>query len=135
MLSDVVFSSLGALLCSSTIVYYIKRKRKAEDFYLVVITTALLNLLCLMLIFWTVQDMIAIKNGDFETESGNCNNTKFETSGRSHIEEIHIELNGKMIFGNFAEFDSVRLGDYPCKLEYIEQTMSLYSIEELSADD
>lgn len=81
MLSDVVFSSLGALLCSSTIVYYIKRKRKAEDFYLVVITTALLNLLCLMLIFWTVQDMIAIKNGDFETESGNCNITKFETSG------------------------------------------------------
>ncbi|WP_121299897.1 hypothetical protein [Planococcus citreus] len=95
-MADLVFASLGALLCSSTVVYYIKRK--AEDFYLVVITTALFGLLCLMLIFWTVQDMIAIKNGDFETESGNCSITKFETSGRTHIEEIHIELNGKVIF-------------------------------------
>ncbi|QFF98992.1 hypothetical protein PB01_09180 [Psychrobacillus glaciei] len=43
------------------------------------------------------EDYIAIKNKNFQTVSGQCVVTEFESTGRTTIHQLHVEINGLVV--------------------------------------
>lgn len=127
---DIIYALIGLIICTSLVIFFVKKKRGHKDFYFIVFTVSFFGILCLLLIIGGTEDYIAIKNKNFQTASGQCVVTEFESSGRTTIHEIHVEINGGLVvFGDFDDFSDVRQGNYPCTVKYIEKTRTMFSIK------
>lgn len=132
---DIIYVLLGLILCTSIVIYFVKKKRRHKDFYLVVITTTLFGLLCLILVIWETEDLIAIQNKNFKKASGQCVVTEFKTSGKTRLHELEVEINNKIyISGDFDDFKDVKQGTYACTVKYIEKSRTLYDIKSQSTN-
>ncbi|MCM3118839.1 hypothetical protein M3610_27065 [Neobacillus sp. MER 74] len=127
---EIIYALIGLIICSSIVIFFVKKKRGHKDFYSVVITVTFFGIICLLLIIWDTEDYIAIKNKNFQTASGQCVVTEFETTGRTTIHELHVEINGDfVVIGDFDDFSDVKQGTYHCTAKYIEKTRTLFSIK------
>ena len=126
---DIIYALIGLIICTSIVIFFVKKKRGHKDFYFSVITVTFFGILCLFLIIWNTEDYIAIKNKNFQTVSGQCVVTEFESTGRTTNHQLHVEINGLVVFGEFDDFSDVRRGTYPCTVKYIEKTRTLFSIK------
>ena len=133
---DIIYPLIGLIICTSIVVFFVKKKREHKDFYAVVITTIFLGILCLLLTIWETEDYVSIKNKKFQTYSGECVVTEFESTGRTSIHELHVEIKGDLVvFGDFDDFRNVKQGTYQCTVKYIEKSRTLYDIKSQSPNE
>ena len=127
---DFIGELVGLILCILIPIYFVKKKRDHKDFYLVMITATFMGIICLLLVIWDTEDYIATKNKNFETASGQCDVTEFETASKVATHELHVQINGDLVvIGEFDDFSDVEQGTYQCTVKYIKKSRTLYDIQ------